>query len=729
MTVFFEEDWKKYPGAIIDYKTKNTSFIRLAGVFRAMGVRNNAFILALHNPELQGVDPFDPYLTQEQKLLIAWECKENFWYFLREVARAPAIGGSDSTPVDANRGNIALFWLFFCHITVILIQIRQTGKTFNTSLLMRWLLDIGALGTKINLLTKDDPLRRQTVQLIKDIGSELPGYLQAKGPDDLNNTEEITINALNNRYSTHVSQQSEKAARKLGRGFTVPVIHGDEAAFIDNFEVTLAAAGGGMTAAMDKARANGSPYGMILSTTAGKKDSPSGKFVYGMLQGAAVYTERLFDCRNLEELENMVRGMSRAKVYRVAAVFNHRMLGKTDDWLREKLEISTASGEEADRDYFNLWTSGNSSHPLPLKILERITASVRDVAFTDLDSGFAIRWYIQEDEIHSRMANGKFVLGVDPSDAGGGDFFSFILLDVETLEVLASCTVNEVNLLELAKWVFSYWFVRFDNITGVIERKSSGAFLLDTLITLMYAVGMDPFKRLFNTVVHEFMEKKENYKEIDMPMNRRNPDVYVRFKKAFGFATSGSGFTSRSDLYGNTLQLAAKRCADKIYDKTLIDQISGLETKNDRVDHAPGEHDDSVIGWLLANWLITKGMNLAFYGIPNDIIGCKALSPEHYDPVADNVNRQQAVIKSKMVEISERMVKEKDEFIVMKLEQQLRALSSKLVITEDEVFGVDDLLSLVKEKRKQNVNQRHTSYRHMQQIPTTPSYSQHQNWY
>lgn len=96
MTILFEEDWDKYPSAIVDYETKNQEFVRLAALYREMGIPSAKFILALHNPALQGVDPFNVKTLEEAELVLN-ECSENFWYFIREIARDPA--GSEDDPV------------------------------------------------------------------------------------------------------------------------------------------------------------------------------------------------------------------------------------------------------------------------------------------------------------------------------------------------------------------------------------------------------------------------------------------------------------------------------------------------------------------------------------------------------------------------------------------------------------------------------------------------------
>ena len=239
--ILFNNDWKD-SGATIDLKTTNKSFLRLAGLYKKMGVINNSFILAIYDQTLIGVDPFDPNLTEEQITRITIECKTNPWYFFREIARAPSISGTNPVRFKANRGNIALFWLFFNHVTTLLIQPRQTGKSFSTGLLFKLLLNIMSNNTKMNLLTKDNKLRVSSVEVMKAIEKELPWYFRLVGRKDTNNSEEITVKALGNKLSTHLAQISPKAARNVGRGLTSPIFHIDEIAYLNNIDIMLPAA-------------------------------------------------------------------------------------------------------------------------------------------------------------------------------------------------------------------------------------------------------------------------------------------------------------------------------------------------------------------------------------------------------------------------------------------------------------------------------------------------------
>lgn len=723
--ILFEEDWANYPTAIINLETTNKSFVRMASVYRSMGVKNHAFILALINPDLVGIDPFSEDLTIDEMAAITIECKENPWFFFREIARAPAISGVGSVPLEANRGNIALFWCFFNHIMIILIQIRQTGKSFSTDVLMTLLQNVLCQNTAINLLTKDDVLRRKNIERLKEIASELPRYMQQRTRDDANNGEEITIKSLGNTYTTHVPQSSPKRAYNMGRGLTSPIFHIDEGPFQPNISIALPAALAATGAAVDSAKAKGTPYGTILTTTAGKKDDKDGRFVYKLLSDAAVWTEKFFDAQNLSALEQMVIRHSRGNVCRINATFNHRQLGKTDQWLKEKLDESLQTGDDANRDYFNMWTSGSQTNPLPLALLEKIVGSCMGVLHTSISpQGYLTRWYIPEDDISWRMANGKYVLGMDTSEASGGDAISLVLTDVDTMEVVAAGTYNETNLITFSMWVAQF-LIQYENVTAVIERRSTGAMLLDYLLVTLPQHGIDPFKRLFNQIVHEHIEMKERYAEIRLPMSRRSSDIYVRYKKMFGFATSGAGYASRTELYSTTLMNAAKRGGDRVHDKDIIDQVSGLITKNGRIDHADGEHDDMVIGWLLCVWLMTQGKNLSHYGIERVMTAVSNKSKEEETPVDAMQRYEQQRIRERIEEVYNKLTNEQDEYICQLLEHELLVLDRQIILENGEVYAVDELLRQASEARKgkrrqYDQRQQYGQYQQIGSVYTTP---------
>src|SRR5690606_6761044 len=125
------------------------------------------------------------------------------------------------------------------------------------------------------------------------------------------------------------------------------------------------------------------------------------------------------------------------------------------------------------------------------------------------------------------------------------------------LDTIATATFNETNLHQLSDFLCDL-LCEYENITAIIERRSSGAAIIDHLLWKLPQRGVDPFKRLYNKVVNEYLEYPERYKEILVPLGRRPEEIYVRHKTSFGWATSGSGMTSRSGLYSTTLHNAIR---------------------------------------------------------------------------------------------------------------------------------------------------------------------------
>ena len=718
--VLYLQDWFRYPGAKPNYDTKNESYLKLAGTYYAMGVKNYAFMLALHDQSLKDVDPFSPFLTELEMVKIAIECKINPWYYFREIAKVPARSGSDAVPLLANRGNIALYWCFFNHVMTYLVQIRQTGKSISTDVLDSYLLNIRCRGTTINLLTKDDALRSENIQRLKDIIDEMPFYLKQRSKKDLDNTELINISSLGNWYKAHLPQKAKKFALNTGRGMSSPIFRVDEGPFQANIEISLPAALAAGVAMRNKARANNEPYGTTLTTTAGKKDDPDGRYFYQQICAAAEWTEKFFDAKDPTELEVMLHAVSRGlkekmrvgdEVIRgefaVNITMNHRQLGYDDAWLLTALEETKSVGDAADRDFFNRWTSGSLSSPLSIQQMEIIRGSQKEPLYVeDCKIGsFRVpcRWYIPKDSIEMYMAKNSSILSADTSDGAGGDDISLSLTDVKSGMLIASFNVNQVNLLAFSEWVCERWIIQCPNVTLIPERRSSAIALIDHLLLILPDRGIDPFKRIFNRIVNDPDENKTAYEEIKLPLSRRPHDIYVRYKKAFGWATSGGGMTSRSDLYSTTLISAARNCGHMVNDKTTIDQILSLETRNGRVDHAPGEHDDAVIGWLLGHWMLTKAKNLLHYGIQVTDILSRNRGGSENGGVITKEQREQIFYRDKIKDLLGKLEQEQNEIISMKIENELRFYNSKLIIEENEVLSLDELISKTKETKKQNI--------------------------
>ena len=614
MAILFYEDWYKPENAraIIDLKTTNTSFIRVAGIYKKMGIKNHAFLLALHNPELQGVDPHDPNLTIEQKILVAKEIKENPWYYFREVMRVPPPAGTKPIMYKANRANIATIWLALNHITGYLIQPRQTGKSLTGDGLDSYMLNILANNTNLSLVTKDEKLRTKTSLQVRELIQLLPPYLQMLKKKDIKNNERITIKELGNSMNLYVGRNDKKAADNLGRGMTSPLVRIDEFAYIYNINITLPVLLAATTAAREVAKESGSPYFTLFTTTPGKLNIKEGQFAYDVYRNSARWTEKMLDAKNEEELNNIVEKNS-GKYKVVLLEFNHKQLGFTDEWLKERLRASLADGEQAESDFFMKWVAGNMRSPIPKDKLKIIVNSTVNNTNTFISKyGYILEWVIGENELAMRKRNEAFIIGLDTSDALGNDNddIGLVITSAKTGEVIAGGKYNETNLASFADFLVELLEMLPRSIL-MPERRSSATAILDFMFRIMVTKKMNPFKRIFNWVVNN----KESYSDADRIIgNMPTIATLSKYKKQFGFATAGSGETSRSLLYGSVFKMGISYTTDTIRYKPLIDQLASLRIKNNRIDHQDGGHDDLVVSWLLTLYVIIHGKHLESYG-------------------------------------------------------------------------------------------------------------------
>jgi len=632
-----------------------------------MGISNCLFHLALHNKDLVGVDPHSKDITKEQIAMIIDEISENPWYMLREIVRIPAVASVDTTMLRGNRGNISLYWLFFNHITTMLIQPRQTGKSVSADALIGSLLSALTINTDITLLTKDDALRVKNVTRLKELLASLPTYLQLRTRKDTNNTEKITVTNLGNTYITAVAQASAKAAINLGRGMTTPIVQVDEIAYINNIDVTLPAMLPATSAARDSAAESGSPYGNIFTTTPGYLSNKSGAFAYQIYNESFRWTEELFDSRDTKELRDLIKANSPSGKAQVLLEYNHRQLGYTDEWLRDKIADAMSSGKATEADFLNIWPEGSGSSVISKDKMKIIVASKLVESNMLISSyGYIIRLYVSEEYFKTRT----IVAGLDTSDAVGSDGIGLVLRDVTNGIVLGTGDFNETNTITFSKWLAEF-LIENPNITLIIERKSTGVSIIDAIIEILIHKHVDPFKRLFNWVVNDSRVKTSFKKEIiDTAMAYRDPDVYIRYRKYFGFATSGAGRTARDMLYGEVFNTSVRYTADSVKDPKLITQLTSLIVKNNRIDHPSGGKDDLVVGWLLAYWMLSKGENLDFYGIPAHKVltnvtesivaekgGIEAIEAREYqielkgqiDELADRIKDEKSITKAKIM--------------------------------------------------------------------------------
>lgn len=607
----------------IDFKTTNTSFVRMAALLQKMGITNNYFFLSLYDTSLLGVNPHSDNLTTDQKLHIMYESKRNFWYWLREVVRIPVVGQENGIPFILNRGNLAFYWSLFNDIDIAYIQPRQTGKTIGVQVGVGYFMYVWGNNLDVGMFTKDTTLVQDNVSRLKGIRDCLPKWMITKSTNDGERKEGLYYAALRNSYKTFTSANDEKGAYRLGRGCTMAFIHFDEIAFMAYNEIIVSTAANSMLAASRNARAAGMVSPMIFTTTAGNPDTDTGAYALKIFQSALPFNENLYDLKDRTELLEVIRKSSSRRAPMVYLEFSYRQLGFSDEWFEENSSRSNASQDEINRDFLNIWQSSSDAAVLPEAIRKKLLLSKREPDYTEIVDDFMIRWYLPKTEV-AAIADVPLVMGSDSSENIGKDFTTFTLVRVRDLSVVATFRCNNSNTMEIARFIVNV-LVKYPNITFIPERQNTGIVITDFVIEELQKRSINPYTRVYNDVIQNLGESK--YRDVNIYDYTNIP---ANIRGMFGYRTGGnSSGTSRSMLYKNVMIKALEIDASRIYDRTLVTEFVNLTDRGGRIDHTNGKHDDQVISFLLACYLIFYGRNISKYNIDSaDVLSTIAATGE-----------------------------------------------------------------------------------------------------
>lgn len=607
-------DWRHYPGAIVDDTTTNKHFLNFTELLRQLGVKHYYLTLALHNPNLLGVNPFDPDLSYETRMEIVEECSVNPWYFFRECIRVPA-DGSDGVPFKIDRGNFAMYWTFFNNIDAAVEFLRQHGKTIGMAGLELWLLRFLEKSRTIHV-TKGPKLREETIDTLKKLRDGLPTYLWPHNSDDPDNKEAFACMARGNKLITGIGQNDEMSANGVGRGLTAGRLLCDEGPFTKNVHHILPAAFGSGTAARRINEEDGVPYGNVIATTPGDLDTDEGAYIYNLMTSGINWDERFLDIRTRRELIRLIEKGATAEQSRIIFYikFNHLQLGTTDEELFRMISNASGTPEKIKKDYGGQWSSGGLGKPYTADDAERMKSSRKMAKYKEITSeGYMIDWFYEERDVSRNMSETRHVIGLDTSEGVGRDAIAFVLTNSETAEVAATHKVKETSVATYAAWMASF-MEEYPNTVLIIERRSTGSAIVDALLLILQNKVKDLHRRLYSKVSQDFSNDSDQFKEW-----RRGPSgiphrYWDHFRKYIGFATDKN---KRAKLYGEVFSASLKIAAHLINSEYLVDEILALVEKNGRIDHVKSGHDDTVVAWLLTMWFLLYGKNLNHYGVSN----------------------------------------------------------------------------------------------------------------
>ena len=451
--------------------TTNKSFLEIHQFLKDSGIENNRFMLTLLDPDLARIDPYDPTLSAMMKTKVLKECLYNPWYFFREVVRIPDSGQATGVKFQLSRGNLALLFCLMMNLNTFLEQPRQTGKTISSLCWYLYLFNFGTANAEMSFLNKKLDDSKLNLQRIREIRDLLPSYLkmdQAFAPDGSkvrgkNNVETLQHPVNNNRIRTVASARNKVAAASLMRGRTTPIIYIDEYGFIQYNTIIYTNMVPAFNTAANNAKRNGTPYGMLVTTTPGMLTTDEGVEAFNMKESATPFSERWYDLTK-EQIFDIINSNNNSNF--VYIKYTYQQLGKSEQWFRDLCINMRKDWDSIRREVLLEWSASSENSPFRAEDLDTIKGLLR----TPINTVLLLNKY--ELKIYEKI-NMKYppLVGVDVSGGYQRDSSAITVVDSYSTRVTAELNSNFISTPELALVIFNIVSKWMPNAVVNIERN------------------------------------------------------------------------------------------------------------------------------------------------------------------------------------------------------------------------------------------------------------------
>lgn len=583
------------PQTMIYYQlsTNNKSFLEVHNFLKAIGIKNNAFMLTLLDPDLAKIDPHDPGLSTMMKTKVLRECLYNPWYFFREVVRIPDSGTATGVRFELTRGNLSLIFCLMMNINTFLDQPRQTGKTIGALTWYLYLFNFGTANAEMSFLNKKLDDSKLNLQRIREIRDLLPPYLkmdQAFAPDGSrikgkNNVETLQHPVNNNRIRTVPSARNKVLAASLMRGRTTPIIYIDEYAFIQYNSIIYTNMVPAFNTAANNARRNGTPYGILITTTPGMLTTDEGIEAFNLKETATPFSERWYDLTR-QQIYDIINSNTNSNFVYIR--YTYQQLGKSEEWFKNLCITMRRDWDAIRREVLLEWSASSENSPFRSEDLDTIKGLLKQPIQTLLLLN-KYEWKIYE------KINLKYppLIGVDVSGGYQRDSSAITVVDSYSTRVAAELNSNFISTPELAMIIYEVVSKWLPNAVVNIERNGGfGSSVIAKLLTTSIK------KNLFYTIKDKVVEER-----ISGPM------VHRRTQKTKVF-----GSDSTKDEREKLMEILRDRVdyhKDKIISQTIYDELCGLEVKKSgKIEHSNNTHDDQIFSWLWALYIYYEGGDL-----------------------------------------------------------------------------------------------------------------------
>ena len=461
------------------YSTTNRSFVDISNYLKAIGIKNYKFMLVLYDPDLAGIDPFDPNLSIAMKAKILKEIQRNYYYFIREVVRVPASGYPQGVRYQLNRGNLAYNFCAMYNLNTFFEMPRQVGKTMAAVVRYLWVYNFGTSSASLLFMNKQHPDAKRNLDSLKAVRSLLPSYLQMDQEYSVMSGRKkklpATVTVIQHPFNKNIirtcpSARNAMAAANLIRGQTITNLWLDEWAFTKFNDVIYVNGVPALMKAFENAARVNAPYGVTITTTAGILATEEGEYAFRMIQNATVFSEAWYDLRYDEIMDIIHNNMNSNYVY---IRYTYKQLGLGEEWFYKVCKEMEWNMVAIRREILLEWIDTPENSPFSQDDLEALRAMVHEPINTLLVlNKYNLNIY---DTIPVSMTGIPIdppIIGVDVSGGYKRDYTAISVIDSKTTKYIAGIKCNYMSIPDTARVII--WMIRTMMPNAVVNIERNG---------------------------------------------------------------------------------------------------------------------------------------------------------------------------------------------------------------------------------------------------------------
>lgn len=624
-----------------DFDTDNESFILTALELKEVGVKNWFMCLEVKFPNfgVQNIDPYDPNISSEDVAKVIMECKNNVWYYLREVVRIP-VGGttSDAPRLILTRASHATTWCCINSLDFLLSQPRQTYKTTICTALSNYLFLFEYRNVKIPFLHMTEKDVTRNTSTFRDYILALPNYLNPWAKDKrLPGVKSIRYEAHNNELLVYASCDNEQKAFDLLRGTTLFSLFADEWEFTPYVDAILAGCSPAIISARVIARKTGVKTCIMMLSTPGDLNTSTGQAALRMIESTQPFSEKFYDL-NEEELDEVLTndlGGVKKRTSRLYIEYHYKQLRKDDAWLAEQYAeaVSTGKISEYERGVLLKRFRGGDTVLFRQCDIEYIQKNFkepnRDILLLNKYKMFIYDHLKRKVDLLSEYpyfdSTVPYLIGIDVAAGCGGDNTAIVVVHPYTLEIVAELKSSLMGPLDLMRVI--------TKLAIIIPR---GLFCLESNSLGKAIVEFIQESQLEDRFFHD--------PKLDISKNaieKDNEVISVLKKKSKQRSYIGTNVTQsiRNNMF-DLLKMHMRDYHHLLTSKYVVEDICKLViTKTGKIAADKGEHDDIIMAYLHCIYVLHYGKDLSRFGIDKSLCtyeSCNVILEEYAKAVDDN---------------------------------------------------------------------------------------------